>query len=69
MVQTIELYRPEAHRLVMDHAREGAEFARTIAPSQSDGYPDGIDADDGELGGERHDRPVEPGCRDRAGTA
>jgi hypothetical protein len=43
--------------------RECAEFARSIAPRQSGGYAAGLDADDGGLGGDRHDRPVVPGCR------
>ncbi|AXB41297.1 MULTISPECIES: hypothetical protein [Amycolatopsis] len=49
---------PEVHDLIMDRARGGAEFAQRIAPRQTGEYAAGIRAEDGGLGGRRHDRPV-----------
>ncbi|MGW5741580.1 hypothetical protein [Amycolatopsis sp. NPDC003861] len=48
----------EVHDLVMDRARDGAQFAQTIAPRRTGEYAAGIQAEDGGLGGPRHDRPV-----------
>jgi hypothetical protein len=48
----------EVHDLVMDRARAGAQFAQTIAPRRTGEYAAGIHAEDGGLGGPRHDRPL-----------
>ncbi|MFE0021909.1 hypothetical protein [Amycolatopsis sp. NPDC059021] len=49
---------PEVHELVMGRARGGAQFAQGIAPHRTGEYAAGIRAEDGGLGGRRHDRPV-----------
>lgn len=48
----------EVHGLVLDHARGAAQFAQHIAPRKTGEYAAGIRAEDGGLGGRRHDRPV-----------
>jgi hypothetical protein len=49
---------PEIHELVMDRARGGAQYAARIAPVDTGEYAASIHADDGGLGGPRHDRAV-----------
>jgi hypothetical protein len=45
----------EVHGLIMDRARAGAQFADSIAPRRTGEYAAGIQAEDGSLGGPRHD--------------